>query len=43
MSERTMAACGNDCSACPRYIKKPYFKTETELAHIAYKYDLTIH
>lgn len=35
MSERIMVACGNDCSVCPRYIKEPYVKTETELAHTA--------
>ena len=35
MSERIMAACGNDCSACPRYIKEPYVKTEAELVHTA--------
>ena len=35
MNEKIMAACGNDCSACPRYIKEPYVKTEAELAHTA--------
>ena len=35
MSERILAACGNDCSVCPRYIKEPYVKTEIELAHTA--------
>lgn len=35
MSEKVIAACGNDCSSCPRYIKKPYTKTEEELARTA--------
>lgn len=30
-----MAACGNDCSACPRYNKEPFIKTEAELSHTA--------
>lgn len=25
-----IAVCGNDCSACPRYIAHPYEKTEDE-------------
>ena len=29
------AACGNDCSACPRYVTHPYEKTEEELRHTA--------
>ena len=32
---RIIAACGNDCSACPRYIAYPYEKTEAELRHTA--------
>ena len=32
--EKIIAACGNDCSACPRYVKHPYEKTEAELIHI---------
>ncbi len=35
MDRRIIVACGNDGSACPRYIKEPYTKTETELAHTA--------
>ncbi len=36
MSEhRILASCGNDCSACPRYVKHPYEKTEEELLHTA--------
>ena len=31
--KRILAACGNDCSACPRYITPPYEKTEEELRH----------
>ena len=30
-----IAACGNDCSACPRYAVHPYGKTEEELHHTA--------
>lgn len=30
-----IAACGNDCSACPRYIAHPYEKTDEELKHTA--------
>jgi len=30
-----IAACGNDCSACPRYVAHPYEKTEEELHHTA--------
>ena len=33
--EKIIAACGNDCSACPRYVKHPYEKTEAELRHTA--------
>ena len=32
---RIIAACGNDCSACPRYVAYPYEKTEAELQHTA--------
>ncbi len=27
---RIIAACGNDCSACPRYVAHPYEKTDQE-------------
>lgn len=30
-----IAACGNDCSVCPRYITHPYEKTDEELRHTA--------
>ena len=33
--KKIIAACGNDCSACPRYVKKPYEKTDEELRHTA--------
>ncbi|MBR0461717.1 MAG: GNAT family N-acetyltransferase [Erysipelotrichaceae bacterium] len=32
---RVIAACGNDCTACPRYVKHPYEKTDEELHHTA--------
>ena len=32
---KIIAACGNDCAACPRYNVHPYEKTETELHHTA--------
>ena len=32
---KVLAACGNDCAACPRYIAHPYEKTEEELHHTA--------
>ena len=32
---KIIAACGNDCSACPRYVAHPYEKTEEELLHTA--------
>ena len=35
MNGRIIAACGNDCSACPRYTAHPYEKTEEELRHTA--------
>ena len=33
--ERMIAACGNDCSACPRYTAHPYGKTDEELHRTA--------
>lgn len=30
-----IAACGNDCSACPRYVTPPYEKSEDELHRTA--------
>lgn len=35
MRERIIAACGNNCVMCPRYIGEPYVKTEVELEHTA--------
>ena len=35
LPERIIAACGNDCSACPRYAAPPFTKTEDELHHTA--------
>lgn len=35
MERKIIAACGNDCSACPRYVKHPYEKTEQELQRTA--------
>lgn len=35
MKEKIIAACGNDCSVCPRYNKAPYEKTAQELHHTA--------
>lgn len=35
MEERIIAACGNDCSVCPRYIKEPYQKTDAQLRRTA--------
>ncbi len=32
---KIIAACGNDCSACPRYAAHPCEKTEHELLHTA--------
>ena len=32
---KIIAACGNDCAACPRYNVHPCEKTETELRHTA--------
>lgn len=34
-TKRIIAACGNDCSACPRYVAHPYEKTRDELRHTA--------
>lgn len=34
-TDRIIAACGNDCSACPRYTAPPYGKTDEELQHTA--------
>lgn len=33
--KKIIAACGNDCSVCPRYISHPYEKTEEELRRTA--------
>lgn len=33
--DRIIAACGNDCSACPRYVAHPYEKTDGELRYTA--------
>ena len=33
--EKIIAACGNDCAACPRYTAHPFEKTEDELRHTA--------
>ena len=35
MDEKLLAVCGNDCAACPRYVKPPYEKTEAQLRHTA--------
>lgn len=35
VKEKILVACGNDCSACPRYIAHPYEKTAEELRHTA--------
>ena len=35
MNEKFIAACGNDCAACPRYVAHPYEKTDAELHHTA--------
>ena len=34
-TKRVIAACGNDCSVCPRYAAHPYEKTRDELRHTA--------
>ena len=33
--KKIVAACGNDCTSCPRYVSHPYEKTEEELRHTA--------
>ena len=33
--KKVLAACGNDCASCPRYIAHPYGKTDEELHHTA--------
>ena len=33
--EKIIAACGNDCAACPRYIRHPYEKTPEQLQRTA--------
>ena len=35
MIEKIIAACGNDCAACPRYVGHPYEKIYEELRHTA--------
>ena len=35
IEEKIIAACGNDCAACPRYNAYPYEKTDEELHHTA--------
>lgn len=32
---KIIAACGNDCSVCPRFTAHPFEKTEEELHHTA--------
>lgn len=32
---RIIAACGNDCSTCPRYIAFPFEKTDEQLRYTA--------
>ena len=32
---KVLAACGNDCASCPRYVAHPYEKSEEELQHTA--------
>ena len=34
-TKKIIAACGNDCSACPRYVTHPYGKTREKLRHTA--------
>ena len=34
-ADKIIAACGNDCVACPRYTAHPYEKTDEELHHTA--------
>ena len=33
--EKIIAACGNDCMACPRYVAHPCEKTDEQLRHTA--------
>ena len=33
--QKIIAACGNDCSACPRYVAPPYEKSDEELKYTA--------
>ena len=33
--DKIIAACGNDCAACPRYCAQPYEKTREQLSHTA--------
>ena len=33
--EKILAACGNNCAACPRYVEHPYEKLDEELRHTA--------
>ena len=33
--EKIIAACGNDCMACPRYVAHPWEKTDEQLRHTA--------
>ncbi len=35
MENKIIAACGNDCSVCPRYNKAPFEKSEEELHRTA--------
>jgi len=35
MEEKIIAACGNDCSLCPRYNKEPFAKSDEELSRTA--------
>ncbi len=35
MEDKIIAACGNDCSVCPRYNKEPFAKSDKELSHTA--------
>jgi len=34
-TSKIIAACGNDCLACPRYVAPPYEKTEEQLKYTA--------
>lgn len=33
--DKIVAACGNDCSSCPRYIAHPFEKSDEQLQHTA--------